>query len=392
MASIQGVRDQLSWQGQFEEIRVLINSHGGDIAEGLGIYDLLRSYNVPIVTFIIGQCCSAATIIFLAGKTRLISENVVAFMVHQAKGGGEGTADDLRTIADFIDSYNERMAAIYMEATGKDAETVAGWLSTDTFMTAEQALANGFATAIQKPIEAKHYASKPITAGAPPAAPIQPPVVAESTPSSNQFQSTAMKILKDKFDRVVASAKALLEGKTIVAKDVTTDTGEMLTIETADGGDNYAEGDSVKKGADPAPDGTYKIGNVTMVVKDGKIELLTSTESADVTASAGGDKTTTEENAAVTASAEEVLNLRTENEQLKGQVATMQSTLGTVQAKMDLLLGMRESADVKIPASASRQIKSVTAQGTTSDEEDERQKMLDERKNRGLRKPDTADK
>ncbi|GAB3552882.1 Clp protease ClpP [Spirosoma fluminis] len=387
MASIQGVREQLTWQGQFDEIQVTINSCGGDMAEGLGIYDLLRSYGVPITTVVIGQCCSAATIVFLAGnKARLIYENVVAFMVHQASGGGEGTADELRTIADFIDSYNERMAAIYIEVTGLDAEAVAELMSKDSFMTAEEAVANSFATSIAKPVQAKYScrppAKPPISVAA--SAEATPPA---STPSTQSISESTMKILKDKWSRVSASVTALLNGKTIVARKVTTDSGEELDIETVDGGDNYAEGDVVRKGSDPAPDGSYRVGNVTIVVKDGKIESLTSEESVDTTASnettvtASGD-----DGAELETLRQENATLQQEKTALEGRVTAMESTIGTVNAKMKILLGSRESADLNIPA-GNKTTKPVSARAKVeSDEETERQAMLEERKNRGLGK------
>jgi ATP-dependent Clp endopeptidase proteolytic subunit ClpP len=390
-ASIQGVRDQLMWQGQFDAIQVTINSHGGDIAEGLGIYDTLRSFNLPITTIVIGQCCSAATIVFLSGDERLIYENVVAFMVHQASGGAHGTADQLRTVADFIDSYNDRLRSIYMEKTKQDEEVVRGWMSEDTFMNAEQALANGFATMIAKPVEAKYTCSRPVTA-------IEPPVVTAlaptpTPPSHSPNQSTnPMKIIIDRTERFLRGVTAIAEGKTIVAKKVTTSTGEELDIDTVDEDDAWAEDDVVRKNGEPAPDGEYTVGNVTFVVKDGKIASFKADDSKDaVTASADATATTTDATPAVTASAdEELTRLRSENELLKTQNATLTSTNTIVTAKLiqsTTILGKKESKDVSIPAPAAPD-RTVTARASAAvDEDPDRTAMLEKRKNRGQPAP-----
>ncbi|WP_157589053.1 Clp protease ClpP [Spirosoma arboris] len=379
-ASIQGVRDTLNWSGQFDDITVTINSCGGDIAEGLGIYDLLRSYEKPITTVVIGQCCSAATIIFLAGSTRLIYENVVAFMVHQAAGepNGPATADQLRTIADFVDSYNERMTAIYIEHTGASAETVAEWLSKDSFMTAQEALDNGFATAIAKPVQAKYYASRRYT----------PP-----SPSTNQPQiDPKMKIITNQAKRLATVVMALLAGAKVVAKEVTTSTGEKLTIDMAD--DTLAEEQTVTKDGEPAPDGKYTIDGVEITVKGGKIEKIdTGGTSTDVnaedetTVTAEDDTTVTAENEEESEEepdlAQQLADEKAKTTALEAKVTALERNQATVTAQMKLLLGTKESGEPKVPAPKGVK-KKVTAVAVPDEDEQERQDMLDERAAKGL--------
>lgn len=379
-ASLQGVRDTLNYSGQFDDILVTINSCGGDIAEGFAIYDLLGSYGVPIKTVVIGQCCSAATIIFLAGKERLIYENVVAFMVHQAAGGIENaTADQMRTVADFIDSYNERMTAIYIEKTGKTAEVVAEWMSKDSFMTAQEALDNGFATAIQKPVTAKYACTRPL----PPA----------PTASSNQSPNTdVMKIIKDQWKRIQASFTARVENPEVKAKKVTTSTGEELDIAYA--GDSIAEGDPVTKDGEAAADGTYTIDGVKVKVKGGIVESIdTEDTSKDVTASddtkVDDDKTPT-----VTASADsdapadlatitaERDKLAQEKEELTNRVNLLETNQTTITAQMRVLLGSKTSADPKVPAPKGV-VKALNVGEDDEDEDPERAEMLESRKKRG---------
>ena len=370
-ASITGIRDSLSWQGQFDEIEVTINSNGGDIAEGLGMYDQLRSYEVPIRTIVIGQCCSAATIVFLAGKTRLIFENVVAFMVHQASAEPYGslTADQARTLADLIDGYNDRMSKIYMEATGADAETVAVWISKDTFMSAAEAVANKFATGISSPIKARFYAR------------LKP----EDFPQSNSSTSKidyGMKIIRDQFKRIMASVNARLNNPVVEAKKVTTSTGEELDIEYA--GDSMAEGDPVNKNGEPAPDGEYTIDGIKVTVKDGKVEKIdTGDTSTDTTAEGDTTVTASNEDEDEEDEATELVRLRAENSDLKSRVSANEKSINTISAQMKVLLGSKESPDPKLPAPKGTQ-KKVQARATeVDDEEQERQDALDERKAKG---------
>lgn len=373
------------YSGQFDEIQVTINSCGGDIAEGFAIYDLLGSYGVPITTVVIGQCCSAATIIFLAGSTRLIYENVVAFMVHQAAGGiDNATADQMRTVADFIDSYNERMAAIYIEKTGKTAEIVAEWMSKDSFMTAQEALDNGFATAIQKPVTAKYACTRPL-----PPTPIA---------SSNQSPNTdVMKIIRKQWDRITASITARLATPEVVAKKVTTESGEELDIAYA--GDSIAEGDPVTKDGVAAEDGTYTIDGVKVKVKGGVVESIDAGDtSKDVTASneiVVDDKTTPP----VTASADtDTPDLETviaerdaaiaERDQLTARVNTLETSQTTITAQMRILLGNKVSPDLAVP-NPKGVVKAVLSDDDEDEEEAERREMLEKRANRG--KPQTAE-
>lgn len=370
-ASIAGVRDALSWQGQFDEIEVTINSCGGDIAEGLGIYDQLRSYEVPIKTIVIGQCCSAATIVFLAGKTRLIYENVVAFMVHQASAEiiGAATADEMRLVANLVDGYNDRMSKIYMEATGKDAETVAEWISKDTYMTALDAVTNGFATAIAKPVQARFYARVPAK---------------PSPESTNQPQiDSAMNIITNQAKRLATVVMALLSGVKVEAKEVTTSTGETLTIDMP--GDTLAEEQTVKKDGEPAADGTYTIDGVKITVKDGKIASVdtgdsstdtTASDETSVSASAEGD--TQEESGDEGDLATQLAAEKAKNAELEARVTAMEASNTTIKAQMIKILGAKESADPKIPAPKGTQ-KKVSAVATPDEEEQSRQDMLDER-------------
>ena len=99
---LEDVIMQLDWQKPFDGVRVIINSPGGRVDKGFGIYDYLRGLgpDITITTEAIGQCSSIATIIFLAGSERLIHEHTEC-LIHLPRGGVDSaTAADAQKFAD----------------------------------------------------------------------------------------------------------------------------------------------------------------------------------------------------------------------------------------------------------------------------------------------------
>jgi ATP-dependent protease ClpP protease subunit len=378
LANHAAIRDTLGWQRPFDKIEMTINSYGGDFTEALAMFDEILSFNVPVKTHVIGQCCSSATVLFMAGTERTISENAT-FMIHRTKGGGwGGDAEEIRNYANLMESYNERMASIYAKGTGLTDEAITEYMSKDSYFTPEEALAAGFATAIIKPIVAKATAF--ITAPKP--AETTPPAVEQPSTSSTQAVST-MKILKTKQERIKASFEASQAKQPIVAKKVTTEDGTELTINTVDGGDNYAEGDDVMVGEEAAKDGTYKVGNVTIVVKDGKIESLSAEESTDPPSAEGGTGITASADGDETA---ELETLRADNTRLTNENNDLKTRFGRVEAQMKIMLGTTESKEVNVPTGGKGKSQNIRARGDAPDkskDELEREAMHQERVNRG---------
>jgi ATP-dependent protease ClpP protease subunit len=130
-----------------QEIRLLINSAGGSVTEGMAIYSLLteqRRAGVKVTARIDGLCASIATLIALAADTVEMAEGAY-FMIHEPSGGsGSGTSKDLRATADLLDRMREQMLALYAAKTGKPVEELAAMCAAETWFTAAEAKAIGF--------------------------------------------------------------------------------------------------------------------------------------------------------------------------------------------------------------------------------------------------------
>ena len=128
-------------------IHLRINSPGGDVFAGRAMEVLLAEHPAKIVTHIDGYAASAASYVALAGAERIISPGGM-FMIHKAWTLAWGNADDIRKTAALLDQIDETLVATYVTKTGQPAEQLREWISAETWLTAEQSLEYGFATAI----------------------------------------------------------------------------------------------------------------------------------------------------------------------------------------------------------------------------------------------------
>ena len=138
------------------ELVVEINSVGGDVMAGLGIYNMLRSWakdGKAVTTRVTGVAASIASIIALAGDKREMPKNTFA-MVHQASTFAVGTADDMRDAADTLDKVDGSLRGIYMDRMGVDEAKAKEIMAKDTWLTADESMALGFATALIEDIKA----------------------------------------------------------------------------------------------------------------------------------------------------------------------------------------------------------------------------------------------
>ena len=138
------------------ELVVEINSVGGDVMAGLGIYNMLRSWakdGKTVTTRVTGVAASIASIIALAGDKREMPKNTFA-MVHQASTFAVGTADDMRDAADTLDKVDGSLRGIYMDRMGVDEAKAKEIMAKDTYLTADECLDLGFATALIEDIKA----------------------------------------------------------------------------------------------------------------------------------------------------------------------------------------------------------------------------------------------
>lgn len=309
--TLEDVIMQLDWQRPFENLRVVINSPGGRVDKGLGIYDYLRALGgVTITTEAIGQCSSIANAVFLAGDIRLAHTHVES-LVHLPAGGVIGaTADGAQQFADEMAETQQRLIALYVERAGVDESTITALMTAETVLTAEQLLANGIATQIVQPATALALVPKTATTSSADADD-QTPGWAKQLMSKFTQGLAAMALATSNL-RKPATAQADTE-TAATALDVTTVGGATLTINTGDR-DAYAVGDTVTDSdGNAAADDTYSLSDGNdILVAEGAISAITPTEeSTDTTASADVTDAITQLVTTVTALAGEVRGIKT---------------------------------------------------------------------------------
>ena len=123
-----------------KEISFYINSPGGLVTSGLGIYDTMQYINSPVSTLCIGQASSMGSFLLSAGaKGKRYSLPNSRIMVHQPSAGFQGQATDIQIHAKEIQSLKDRLNIIYSKHTGKTVEEISKALERDNFMTPEDA-------------------------------------------------------------------------------------------------------------------------------------------------------------------------------------------------------------------------------------------------------------
>jgi ATP-dependent Clp endopeptidase proteolytic subunit ClpP len=136
-------RDQLKALGEVNEIECRIHSEGGSIFDGLAIYNLLRDHKAQVTTRVDGMALSMASVIAMAGNQIEMAKSSL-MMIHNPLNLSVGDAEEMRKTADLLDKLKGQLVAIYAERTGCDQEEVAAWMDAETWMTADEAVANGF--------------------------------------------------------------------------------------------------------------------------------------------------------------------------------------------------------------------------------------------------------
>lgn len=146
--SSMAVIDALSSVGSADTVRVRINSPGGDAFEGHAIYNALRRSPASIETHIDALAASAAATIAMAGDRIVMAENAF-LMIHRAWGIEIGDAEEMQRVADMLNKLDRSIAGIYSGRSGKTVTRALRMMSDETWMSASDAKAEGFADAIE---------------------------------------------------------------------------------------------------------------------------------------------------------------------------------------------------------------------------------------------------
>ena len=134
--------------GDITELRVFINSDGGDVFAGQAIHSILKRHRAHVTVYIDGLAASIAAVVAMAGDTVIMPRNAM-MMVHNPFASQIGDAEEFRKMAETLDQVRESIIAAYESKTGMEHDELLDLLNAETWMTAEEAVAFGFADEIE---------------------------------------------------------------------------------------------------------------------------------------------------------------------------------------------------------------------------------------------------
>ena len=149
------VRDQLkAFPENEKELRIVIDSPGGDVFEGVTIFNVIRDFarnnpSVKITTYIQGMAASMASAIALAANAvsdsnKVIAEDNSIFMIHDAWGYVIGNENDMREAAEYFAMIDSMLSSIYMRKAGKSEDDIRSMMDAETWLWGKNILEAGF--------------------------------------------------------------------------------------------------------------------------------------------------------------------------------------------------------------------------------------------------------
>ena len=125
--------DELAALGQVKQISLVIHSPGGDVFDGIAIYNLLKKHPANLTVHIDGLAASMASVIAMAGDKVVMPENAM-LMIHKPWGISGGNAKEMRDYADLLDKVEAVLIPAYASKTGKSADELAKMLEGETWL------------------------------------------------------------------------------------------------------------------------------------------------------------------------------------------------------------------------------------------------------------------
>lgn len=260
--SFSDVQDFIAWI-PIDDIRIDIELHscGGDVAEGYAIYDALRATGKEISATVVGRCASMATVILLAAplERRKMYPHAKILIHSPYCPGIEGSVDiqALESLKSGLEAEREKMLSLYVERCGVDRSLLEAQMAKETWFGGEVAKQLGFVSEVIMPKSARILTKNTVMA-------------------KKENEVTVSKSLLDRMLAKLGYAK--IEDVPVVALELTTAGGDVLTVEREEGDPQVG---------DPAsPDGEHVMPDgKTIVVTDGVItEIREPQEENDDTA------------------------------------------------------------------------------------------------------------
>lgn len=138
-------------EGVTEDVVIKLNSNGGDVFEGIEIYNYLKSHPSHITVEVTGLAASAATFI-VAGADKAIMNTGTTFMIHEASSFAWGNKSELQKVLKALETIDDSIISIYEAKTGQSKEQLTDWMTEEKWFSAEDAVRFNFADEVKKDI------------------------------------------------------------------------------------------------------------------------------------------------------------------------------------------------------------------------------------------------
>lgn len=305
------VQEQLK-EANGEDIRVRIKSYGGDVEEGFSIYSELRRYakehNAKVTTLAEGQCASIATVFFLAGDERLVTEFTQPF-VHNAWCYAMGDSKTLQRVSADLEKVNNMIANHYANHTDLTYDEARELMEDETSISPEECVRLRFATAIeeiQRPAALLQKINKSNKN-------VKMSKKAKKVQTKNQSEKSFIKKMREFFN-----------------KDVFTADNQILEFP------DLEDDEAVKVGDTALLDGSPAEGSVT--IANGDVYVFEAGVLTEIKEAEAEDPQNVETEAeTVEELKEEVQELEQENTELKEEVQELEDMLEKANAKITSL-------------------------------------------------------
>ncbi len=150
--SAQQFARDLQGLGKIGTLTARIHSPGGDVFDGMAIYNMIKGHPAHKVCHIDGLAASMASVIAMAFDEVIMPENAM-MMVHKPWGGTLGDADAMRKYAELLDKVESNLVGAYQQKTGLSDEVLHALLADETWLTGREAVEKGFANTLTEPLQ-----------------------------------------------------------------------------------------------------------------------------------------------------------------------------------------------------------------------------------------------
>lgn len=144
--SASELRDAFA-QAEGRDVALRINTPGGDVFEGREMQSVITGYKGKVTAIVEGVCASAGTIVAMAAnETQMVKGT--RYMIHNGWTIGIGNRHDFKALHDLLAGFDKELAAEYAAYTGQTVDQASTWMDAETWFTADDALKNGFISAV----------------------------------------------------------------------------------------------------------------------------------------------------------------------------------------------------------------------------------------------------